>query len=282
MEVSATTSIRPDIFVYTDAKLFLSDMFAHLKSLKPTLSHRLINRSAGATSSGWFSDILKGRISLTERYVAPLCKALHLTTEETAFFHPLLEFSQCSDPQSRPQLLERLITLRSAVTPADIVPAQQFEYYRKWFIPVIRELLLTSSCKDDPEHIAKRLYQTISPREVREALNVLENCGYITADADGFLRPVHVNLRKDPATASVYWYMYMVSLLNQAISTLSRCPKNERDFSAVTIGLSESAFVKATEITRRYRKELLALAESDGKDEKRIYQCAVQIFPVTQ
>lgn len=68
----------PNIMNYTDYRKYLNDTFNYLKGTNPKYSHRFIAKEVEASSAGWFSDILKGRINCTSRFVLKLAKLLKL------------------------------------------------------------------------------------------------------------------------------------------------------------------------------------------------------------
>jgi uncharacterized protein (TIGR02147 family) len=68
----------PNIMNYTDNRRYLNDAVNHLKETNPKYSHRFSAKEVEASSAGRFSDILKGRINCTSRFVLKLVKILKL------------------------------------------------------------------------------------------------------------------------------------------------------------------------------------------------------------
>ena len=269
---------RPSVFSCTDYCQFLRSCYLWLKETDNKYSHRFIAREIGATSGGWFSDVLSGRITLSPRFIIPLCRLFQLSEKETAYFQLLIAMSQTQLPEEKQRILKEMLLCREL--DVDTITTEHFEFYSKWYIPVIRELLFDIQCSDDWEMLARKLTPAITTKEAREAVEILIRCELVTYNEQGYLTPLQRILKKDSSTASVYWYIYMSSLLRLSQETLKTCPKNERDYSAITVMLSKEALSKAAEITKRYRRDLLSLGELDG-DDKRAYQCCIQLFPVS-
>ncbi|MBN1757339.1 MAG: TIGR02147 family protein [Chitinispirillaceae bacterium] len=95
-----------------------------------------------ATSAGWFSDVISGRINLTDTYIPRLVSVLKLSTAEAEFFRTLVHCNPTKNLEEQNRFLTMLIEHRS--TGAVTVSKERFLYYSTWYIPVIRELLFFS------------------------------------------------------------------------------------------------------------------------------------------
>jgi uncharacterized protein (TIGR02147 family) len=73
----------------------------------------------------------------------------------------------------------------------------------------------------------------------------------------------------------------MKAFLELAIHGLEEYSAEERDFSALTLTLSDQGMAQAREEIRSLRRKLSALSENDlGRDK--VYQCNVQLFPLSR
>lgn len=73
----------------------------------------------------------------------------------------------------------------------------------------------------------------------------------------------------------------MMAMMQLAQESVDRHTSQERDISAVTVGLSASAYAVARQEIALLRKRLLALSEQDTQVDK-VYQCNFQLFPLSQ
>lgn len=87
-------SNAPSIFEYTDYRLYLRDTYTLRKKKDKKFSHRYIALHVGATSSGWFSDIINSRINLTPIFVPKVSKLLGHRQRESDFFELLVHYNQ--------------------------------------------------------------------------------------------------------------------------------------------------------------------------------------------
>jgi uncharacterized protein (TIGR02147 family) len=69
-------------------------------------------------------------------------------------------------------------------------------------------------------------------------------------------------------------------MIRLAESALMNYPKEERDISTLTVGVSGDDILKIKEILRRARQEILAVAENARRREY-VYQLNVQFFPMS-
>jgi uncharacterized protein (TIGR02147 family) len=269
----------PSIYNYTDYRLFLRDIYNYRKTLDKKFSHRFIANHVGATSSGWFSDVINDRISLTRTYQMSLCKLLHLRQRESDFFEALVDYAQAGSLEEKSRYMQKIISFKE-VNPS-LIGQKQFEFYSKWYITAIRELLLFHDFKDDYKALGKMLSPSIRPTEAQQAVDILLSLGFIKKDSNGFFKPVTKTITKDTAFRSVHWGNFVTSMMKLAIESVDRHDADLRDISAVTINLSQENFQFAKAHIEELRRRLLALAEQDSS-ENTVFQCNIQLFPLSR
>ncbi len=267
------------IFNYTDYREYLRDSYTFRKKNDSKFSHRYIALRVGATSSGWFSDIINGRINLTRAFLPKLCRLLGLKQREGDFFELLVNYNQAESLDMKNRYFHKMLTYKE-VNPS-LVNREQFEFYSNWYITAIRELLLTYEFSDNYQSLAKKLDPPIKAFEAKEAVKILISCGLVEKNAQGFYKPINKTITKDSAFRSIHWANFVTSMMKLAMESVDRHEKSQRDISSVTVGLSEQSLDVAREEIAELRKKLLALSEHDGCPQA-VYQCNVQLFPLTQ
>jgi uncharacterized protein (TIGR02147 family) len=161
-----------------------------------------------------------------------------------------------------------------------IIFADHFAYYRKWYIPAIRELLAIENFSDDYKALSQMLHPTILIKEAKEAIDVLISTNLIYKNTSGFYKPRHVNTIKD-SSPSISWASYMSENILLARDAIFSVPKQNRDISSITIPLSKESFEIASQKIMELRRYLLSLSENDDKSDT-IFQVNFQLFPLTQ
>jgi len=266
------------IFNYADFKSFLRDAQLDLKQQESKYSHRFIAQKVGAGASGWFSNILSGRIALTGTYRIQLAKFLELKPAEQDYFDHLVGYEQAGSLDEKLLIMQKIVTLKG-VNPM-VIEKEQFEFYSRWYISAIRELLFIFPFSDNYQELAKKVLPTITESEAKEAIQILIQLNLITKDLAGNWRPKDTIVENNPQFSIVHWANQMESKGKLGIEAISRFSKDERDISEVFIPLSKENFEIAREEIAKLRSKLLALSESD-KHSDRIYQCNVQFFPLS-
>ena len=270
---------KPDIYTYADYRLYLKELHAYHKKNDGKLSHRYIASKVHATSAGWFSDVISGRINLSATYILPLAAVLKLNNAEKEYFRALVNCNQTKNLDEKNRYLELLIS--SKKTGAVVVSKERFMYYSTWYIPVIREILFFYDFTDDYKALARMVRPSIRPTQARNAITILRELEFIEPDERGYLKPKDAILRKEGNFKSVHWANFQKSALELAVGAIERFTKNERDISSVLISLSSQSMAIARDEIARLRKKLLELSEAD-KNRNTVYQCNFQLFPTSR
>jgi uncharacterized protein (TIGR02147 family) len=269
---------RPVIFSYLDYRKYLADIFAYSKAMNPNFSHRYLANKAVASSSSWFSSIVAGNYNLTPAYRIKLGNIFKLKGREKDYFEVIVNFCHASTGEEKELLLKRIIDF-SCYHPT-LISKDKFEYFSKWYIPVIRELLFIHDFSDDYDSLARQLNPTINISEAKHAIQTLLSIGFVQRNSDGNIRPCDPVVEKDRCAHSIYWSLYMKTVLNLAVGALEKFARKERDISALTLILSEESLKMAREKIDELRTSLVKLSENDKK-RTTVYQCSIQIFPIT-
>lgn len=270
---------KPDIFDYTSFRDYLADIFGYLKSQNSKYSHRFIANQVGASSAGWFSNVLSGRINLTNIYVIRLTKLLHLNNHERDYLELLINYEQAGSTEEKKMYVDKILTSKG-VKPT-VINRDQFDFYNNWYISAIRELLFIYDFKDDYKELAKLLNPQIKIQEAKKAIQILLTLNMITCTSKGLYKPIDPVIRKNPNFKTVHWANLMRIKGKLGIEAIERFQKEERDISEVYVPLSQKSFDQVKEDIKILRKKILSLSEKD-KNRNTVYQCNIQLFPLTK
>lgn len=268
---------KPSIYNYFDYRCYLQDIFAFNKSINKKFTHRYIVGQIQASSSGWVSDLLKGRINITPMFKFRLAELLSLSSEEYTFFEDLIQYNQASTLEEKQVFFKRLV--KSKTPEAKIVYQHQFDFYRIWYISALRELLIDYNFDGfDFAALASIFTPPITEDETRYAFKVLLESNLIIK-VNNFYKPTSNNIKKDTSVSSFYWKSYMESFIKLSLDAIEK-NKSERDISAVTLNFSTETFHEAQCEIAKLRKKLLAISEHSSNNN-RTFQCNLQLFPLT-
>lgn len=271
---------KPIVFDYVNYRKFFHDTYLYLKSIDKKYSHRYITQKVSASSNGWLADIISGRINITPTFVIRIAKLFGLKQREQNFLENIIGYAHAGSIDEREMYLQKIMSCKEIKT--SIILKDQFKFYSTWYIPAIREHLFKYNFTNDYAELANKLNPKITIAEAKKAIKILVATKLIKKTSNGFYKPIDPVIKKDNNFKSIYWYLYMKSNINLSLEALSRFPKREeRNISAVTMMLSEEGLQKASECIDGLRKELLKISEEDRKKDK-VYQCNIQLFPLTK
>jgi uncharacterized protein (TIGR02147 family) len=269
----------PDIFAFQDFRLYLKAYYQARKAVNRAFSHRFIMKKVGASSQGWFSDLLSGRIKLAESHTPRLLALLQLKPNEEDYFETLVRLDRVTTDEERQKLKRKLGQLKGVR--ADLIQEEKFSFYGRWYYPALRELLLIHSFRGDFSALGGKMRPKLSALAAKRSIQLLLALGLVARHTDGRYFPTNRILKKDSTVPSGQIRRYLRENMRLASTALERVDREQRDISCITLSFSESGFAKAKEEIRSLRKRLLVLSEEEVTPH-RVYQCNLQFFPVSE
>jgi uncharacterized protein (TIGR02147 family) len=268
-----------NLFHYTDFRSFLSDHYAHRKKQDPKFSHRFFAQKAGIRSSGFFSDVLKGRRNLTTALIMKFSEALKLKPNERDYFENLVRFTQARNLSEKSHYYEKMLSFQNIK--AEILGRHQYEFYSKWYYSAIRELINFLKFKDDYTGLAKKLDPVVTPSQARKAVRILEKLGLIKKGADGAYQQTSAIITTGKEFRSINVANFQKATMDLAREAIERHPRENRDISTLTVTLSEDSVSAVKNEIGGLRKKVLSLARAEQKAD-RVYQVNFQLFPLSK
>lgn len=267
------------VFSFLDYREFLKARFARLKKTQ-RLTHRAFAAKAGFSSPNFLKLVMEGQRNLTAKSIAQIGRALELDAKESEFFSTLVAFNQAKRLEEKEALYDQLKLLRRDL-PLQRLEHSQFDYFSHWYAVAIRELVGLKEFREDPEWISQKLRGQVSPAQARRALRLLERLGLIRRAADGGLQQQQPALSSGDEVSSLGAYRFHQSMIEKAKQALQEAPATQRDISSVTLAVTKESSERIKQKIRQFRKEILALAEDQGRAEA-VYQMNIQFFNLTE
>lgn len=271
---------RPSIYEYLDYRAYLRDLFGFLKETRRHFSHRFFAREAGFASPNYLKLVMDGKRNLTNESVAKVAKGFRLNRAEREFFENLVFMNQAPSHEERNHYYQRMMAVKGFAEVHRIDKAS-YDYFSKWYCPVIREIVGFGDRRRTPGEIARILDPPITPREAEKALKLLMDLGLIRKDADGRWEKVSKTVSTGPEVKSLVIANYHREMLRLAAESLERHPAAERDITSVTISVHRGRMAELKERTARFRRELLEMA-CDDEDADRVIQVNLQVYPLSR
>ncbi len=268
------------IFHYLDYRQYLRDAFEDLKGSRRGFSHRAFARTAGFTSSNYVLLVMQGKRNLSGEGVTKIVRALKLKKQEADFFENLVRFNQATTDSERNLYYGRIASNRQYAA-ARPLEKGQFEYYSKWYLPAIRELVLLKDFQEDPAWIASQLTPNITPREAQSALKLLIDLELLTRDESGRLVQADRHVVSGDEVRSLALTNFQREMIERAAASIDDTPAHLREVGSVTFAVSQEKLAEAKKMIREFRSRLAGfLAEDAGADA--VYQLNVQLFNLSR
>jgi uncharacterized protein (TIGR02147 family) len=229
-------------------------------------------------STSWLLHLIKGTKNLSPDTTQRIAKALKMSKAEADYFELMVPFTQAKTNAAKDQVFQRMLALKRKLKITRI-GEEQYDYYLKWYHPVVRSLVTKVDFGDDFALLGRCLVPAISAAEAKKSVRLLEKLGLILKGEGG--RYVHqnavVSTGDEVGSLNVINYHKQVSRLAEAAH--DRSPREERDISALTLGISAEDFAAIKGRIQAFRKEIMEMALA-SKDADRVYQLNFQFFPV--
>jgi uncharacterized protein (TIGR02147 family) len=124
------------------------------------------------------------------------------------------------------------------------------------------------------------LVPRIKPRDVRQAITTLEKINLIHKDRSGRYRRTDVMISTGEHFKTVMISKFQGEMIELAGDALKKIPREQRDFSTVTLSIDNAAWENIKSRCAQFRKEILSIASKVDKPD-RVVQVNIQGFPVT-
>lgn len=273
---------RPVIEHYTDYRAFLRDVLDWKKNQPGKYSFQKFSEESGVGSPALLNMVLSGKRNLSPDAVKGVGKALGLTGGEVRFLKKLVEMDRVADPVAKQQNLRQLAR-RAKFRERFQIDADQLDYLSSWYILAIHEMVDFPSFKADPQWISEQLLPNVSPKQAREALELLERLGLIAVQTDGkVVRTVHRVETPDELVHDLVrgYHAQATELARWAVANLDA---SDRNFGVVTGRVTPQGMREILSRLYRIRDELADLfGELETTDGDIVLQVNVQGFPVTR
>lgn len=271
---------RPCIFDYIDYREFLKDMFAFKKETMPSYSYRYFSRLAGFSSPNFLKLVMEGQRNLTNTSVAGIAKGFKLKKPERDFFENLVFMNQATEHAEQDHYYRKMIAAKSHGKIKTIETAR-YEYFSKWYLPVIRELVVFGDRKMTAEQISEKLYPAVRTKDVETALRRLEALGLILKDDQGQWQQTDSLLSTGPEVKSLLITNFHMEMIRLAEESITRHPAKTRDITALTISMKKNRMAELKQKIADFRKDILKEFATDESSDQ-VVQINIQAFPLTK
>jgi len=267
------------VFEYTNYRDYLKAFYEYNKALVG-YTYRDFAKKAGMNSPSWLLQLIKGTKNLSELSAIKVGRALELNKRESEYFELLVPFTQAKTNELKGHYYEKMLALKKRLKLIKL-SEEQLDIYSKWYHPVIRSLVTKVDFADNYEILANKLLPTIKPSEAKKSVALLEKTGFIKKNKLGKWEIAKPIMTTGDEVSSLKVMNYHKDLSRLASEVFDRSTREERDISALTLGIDKEGYDKLKVKIRQFRKEILDTIEN-CQNPNRVYQMNLHFFPVSK
>lgn len=254
-----------NIYEYTDFRQFISDWVKREKELNPKFSYRYFNRQVGINSSSFLPLLISGARNIGEEGILAIIKGFGLSERQGDYFRNLVEYNQADSVADKNNAF---VKLNQYSKRAKKMMAAQYNLFSKWYYAAILEILkLDTKKKKDINYILKTIKPSIGRVAVKNAIDDLLHLKLITQEKTGFEASFNMIATPDEFVSMAVCNLH-AEMSSLAARSVLNDPADEREFSALTIALSQETYKTAKKKIQQFRKELHQILENEGKGKK--------------
>lgn len=269
-----------NIFQYLDYRVFLRDWHQQRKKTHRSFSLRAFSKAAGFQSPNFFKLVMDGDRGLTEDSFVKFVKGLELNKQESEFFYNLVFFTQASSVEKKDYYYKKLLQSRK-FNELKPIEKDHYEFYATWYHPIVRELITACDFDGSPEWLAQKIYPRITIEQTKKSLVLLESLGFIKKNGDGQWRQENPIISTGPESKSHTLMKYHQNLLSLNRQLLEHVPSDQRDVSALTLGIRKERIPQLKKKIQEFRQEILKLVCNDDHAEE-VVVFSMQMMPMTR
>ena len=270
------------VLSYIDYRNYLKDFYDEKKQTTRFFSARYFAQKAGLSSASFLREVINAKKNLGKQTVEKFISALGLTGKEARFFKHLVFFNQASGADEKQEHYAVLLSLMNTVKEFQLT-ALQVQLYNYWYVPVIRELACIMDFKDDFTLLANSIYPKITPSEAKYAVKLLVKLKMLRKLENGMYEQIYLAIQARSELNNMAIMNFTRAMSEKAINALVTLPKDERNFSTITCGMSRPCYeLILTEISAFKDRIVNIINKDDRTITDQVYHLNFQVFPVSR
>lgn len=243
------------------------------------LTFREFSVNAGFSSPHFLKLVIDGKRDLTPKSLPKVIQGLNLNEKQADHFINLVHFEQAIHHSERLRIIRKILS-HAATRKEHQIESQQLQYYSKWYVVAIREMVELKKFRESPIWISKCLGKEVTPEQVRASIATLLKLNLLERSQDGQLKQTKRYLRPPDEVSNVFVTEFHKEMIRKGSNSIEEYSKDEREVSTVTCGVTPQGFDKIRALLKECRTEIgkIALAEKDQANK--VVQVNFQLFPL--
>jgi uncharacterized protein (TIGR02147 family) len=268
---------KKTIFDYISYREYLGFRFEEKKIKNTSFSIRSAAMQL-QINPGTLARVLAGTRNISIELSRRISEFLRLSKSETEYFEYMVLFDQAKVLEEKNKYLSKILSIRKGTV--KVLENDQFEYFTKWHVIIIKEILSAYKFYGDFDELAKLVDPPITALEARQSVELLERLGIVRSE-NGLYIVDAKNLSTPDSWKSVAISNFQHSMIRLADEALDRFPKEKRDISTASMSISEEGIKKIKEWIKLFYQDVVDIVSEDTQSSK-VYELNIQLFPISK
>lgn len=257
-----------------DYRRFLKEELYKRQQKNRAYSMRAFSRDIGIASSR-LSEILHGKVGLSEKKAAALADRLELDESTKHLFIDMVE-----SEHSRSAVVRAAaeIRVKARFMQVPILKENEMDLLNEWHHLAVLELLLVENLEHSVPAFARRL--KLPEEAIEKSIDQLTQMGFLKREGHRWIatEPDSTTTRETPSATIRKFHEQM---LGKAQEALHKQSIDQREFSSMVFAMNSNQLAYAKEKLREFRRSLVKELESiPGKDK--VYCLSLNMFSLTE
>lgn len=240
------------------------------KEIDESFSHREFLKKARINGTAYLQRIISRKQMLSLKYVDNFIKALELDNTESNYFRNLVIFNNSKDSNEKLNALQMLFQIRSQFERYTIND-KKLKFLKKWYYPILRELAPLIDFNENYNYLGRMVIPRLNAAQARNGIKYLCENGYLLRLENGKYKQIEPIMSTGDQVYSTLVSNYHQNSIKQAADAVFDIPVNDRDISALVVGVSENSFREIQNEIQQFRKKILSIAEKEKSPDQVCY-----------
>ncbi|MBD3346859.1 MAG: TIGR02147 family protein [Chitinivibrionales bacterium] len=270
---------KPSVFDYLNFRRYLKDYIRYYKATNPSFVYQILVEKYGFKSRSHYIDVTKGR-SLTSRYMQSYIQFLGLNKKESDYFRALVGYNQAKTDTEKSKIFKKIVSLSPNLETVKL-ENEAYQYFSKWYQPVMISILDLDRSEHDHRVIAKKFNPPITAVQAKHAISELNKLGFISWDKEKAEWTFHRKFFKCTDEARVLALKkFHKQMQDLGIEAYKKDFKNQT-FSTLTVSISNKTKNEIDTMITELRKKILDKVKGDITPET-VLQVNFQTFDLAK
>lgn len=268
-----------DIYLYTDWQQCLADWLEWRKGVERMSLQAFCDRMGGICTKSHMHRVIHtpGRY-ISKKFFAPMAKVMELDRHQSEYLALLCLLARQKKADAREKMKDKIAQMQAKYGGRGI-ELEQSEYFEKWYLPAIREIVNFKGWTGNVIQMANWFEPEVTSEQLRRGLEILVRLGLLEQDGDRY-RQTSAILHTDSAAADAAVIRHQKQMFKIGEDAFRKMKTDRREMTTMTFSFSKDSFSRVQEIMRECQERISREASSDEENHDTVYQMNLQCFPL--